>query len=70
LVRNNAKDRRLSEVKFVQTKTQLSDLKRAFDINPEALGSGAFGKVYLATNKTDPSIKFAVKEIDTSGMSP
>ena len=33
------------------------------------MGSGTYGKVYLATNKKDPSIKFAVKEINIKGVS-
>jgi serine/threonine protein kinase len=42
----------------------LADLKEQWNINPKMLGQGAFGKVYKATNKVDPSYAVAIKIID------
>jgi len=35
----------------------------------KVLGSGSYGKVFLAENKKDKSIKIAIKVINKSGMS-
>ena len=41
-----------------------------YDINlTKVLGSGSFGKVFMANNKKDPSIKIAIKVINKSGLS-
>jgi hypothetical protein len=34
---------------------RLADLKEQWDLSSKVLGEGAFGKVYLGTNKKDPS---------------
>ena len=47
----------------------MNDLKNAYVFDDKCLGSGSFGKVFLATNKADPSIKIAVKQITTKGLS-
>ena len=55
----------INSEQYIKSKSSLQDLKRIFDIDNKCLGSGSFGKVYLAKNKMDPSVKFAVKEIQT-----
>ena len=46
------------------SEARLADLKEQWNINPKVLGQGAFGKVYSASNKKDPSYKVAIKIID------
>ena len=43
-----------------------TNLLKHFNFDSKRLGKGAFGTVYLGTNKKDESIKFAVKEIKIS----
>ena len=61
--------RKSGEAKFVKSKATIIDLKKAYTFDSRCLGSGAFGKVYLATNKSDPTIKIAVKMMKTEGLS-
>lgn len=35
---------------------RLVDLKEQWDLSSKCLGEGAFGKVYLGTNKKDPEM--------------
>ena len=45
-------------------------MKKTYDINlTKVLGSGSFGKVFMANNKKDPSIKIAIKVINKKGLS-
>jgi calcium-dependent protein kinase len=40
-----------------------TELQRKYEINPEVLGSGNFGKVFLAHNNLHPDHKVAIKTI-------
>ena len=40
-----------------------AELKRKFDIEPHCLGSGSFGKVFLATAVADKDFQVAIKAI-------
>ena len=44
-------------------KAGVAQLKLIYNINPKVLGSGSFGKVFLAENKADPTFKVAIKVI-------
>jgi calcium-dependent protein kinase len=44
------------------------DLKKQYDIELKPLGEGSFGKVFKASNKSDPTVKVAVKVINKHGM--
>jgi len=46
----------------------VSDLKLWYDIDHQCLGSGAFGKVFKAIDKNDPSISIAIKVINKNHM--
>ena len=39
-------------------------------IDHKVLGTGSFGKVFLASNKQDPDVKVAIKVIQKTGLSP
>ena len=39
-------------------------LRATYDIDKKVLGSGSFGKVFLANDKKNPDFKVAVKVID------
>jgi calcium-dependent protein kinase len=54
--------------KFVQSKASVKELKLAYDINMECLGSGSFGKVFLAVNKNDKDMKIAIKVINKNKL--
>ena len=54
---------------YVQSKANVDVLKSTYDINMKVLGSGSYGKVFLAENKKDRSIKIAIKVIKKSGVS-
>ena len=54
---------------FVKSKATVAQLASHYDIDDKCLGSGSFGKVFLATNKADDTIKIAVKMIDAEGWS-
>jgi calcium-dependent protein kinase len=54
---------------FVESKANVETLKNSYDINMKVLGSGSYGKVFLAVNKKDPSMKIAIKVIKKTGMS-
>ena len=41
---------------FVESKATVETLKTLYEINMKVLGSGSYGKVYLAKNKNDPTI--------------
>jgi calcium-dependent protein kinase len=47
----------------------MKDLKTQYEIK-QKLGSGSFGKVFLALNKKDSTIHVAVKKISKTKMSP
>ncbi len=47
----------------VQTKADVKQLRQCYNINPKVLGSGSFGKVFLAENKQDTSHVVAIKVI-------
>ena len=52
------------------TKATFVDLINKYDFDPlsDLLGEGSYGKVYSATDKEDPSIKVAIKEINIRKM--
>lgn len=54
--------------KYVQSKATVDKLKAQYDINMKVLGSGSYGKVFLAQNKEDPSIKIAIKVMNKRDM--
>ena len=45
------------------------EVKRLYNVKHELLGSGAFGKVYQAEDKSNPNVKYAIKIISTKRMS-
>jgi serine/threonine protein kinase len=47
---------------------RLADLKMEWELSNKCLGEGAFGKVYLGTNKKDPEFKVAIKVINKRGF--
>ena len=57
------------EREFVKSKATVADLKKGWSLGDKCLGSGSFGKVFLATNKADPELKIAVKMINADGFS-
>ena len=54
--------------KFVQSKATVDKLKSQYDINMKVLGSGSYGKVFLAQNKEDATIKIAIKVMNKRDM--
>ena len=54
---------------YVDSKANVETLKNSYDINMKVLGSGSYGKVFLAVNKKDKSMKIAIKVIKKTGMS-
>ena len=55
--------------KFVQSQSSVDKLRSQYDINRKVLGSGSFGKVFLAQNKEDPTIQIAIKVMNKRDMS-
>lgn len=47
----------------------VESLKMTYDINMKVLGSGSYGKVFLAENRKDKSIHVAIKVIKKTGLS-
>ena len=47
----------------------LTELLMNWNLDKEEIGKGAFGTVFLATNKFDPQVRVAVKILDKSTMS-
>jgi len=47
----------------IQNVSDATHLKRKYELTGKVLGSGSFGKVYLASNTADKSIKVAIKVI-------
>jgi hypothetical protein len=58
-----------SKKEFVDSKANVETLKSIYEINMKVLGSGSYGKVFLAKNKKDESIKCAIKVIKKANMS-
>lgn len=56
-----------SSLSFVKTMSGIKDLKNNYEIGKK-LGAGSFGKVFIATNKKDPTIRLAIKKISKKGM--
>jgi len=54
---------------FIGSNVTSIELKKQYDLEDEPLGNGSFGKVFRATNKSDPAIKIAVKIINKEGLS-
>ena len=46
----------------------MANLKNTYEIDMKVLGSGSFGKVFLAKNKKDPSMQIAIKVIKKSNL--
>ena len=49
--------------KFIDSQAKVTDLKATYDIG-EVLGSGSFGKVFVANDKKNDSFKLAIKCIN------
>lgn len=47
----------------------LNQIRCKYNINPTVLGSGTYGKVFLASLKSNPNIKFAIKTLPKSKLS-
>jgi len=56
--------------KFVDSRASVEVLKSSYKIDLKVLGSGSFGRVFLAQNIKDPSSKMAVKVMKKQHMSP
>ena len=54
---------------FVESKANVETLKALYEINMKVLGSGSYGKVFLAKNKKDETIQIAIKVINKKNMS-
>ena len=54
---------------FVESKANVETLKALYEINMKVLGSGSYGKVFLAKNKKDETIRIAIKVIKKVNMS-
>ena len=54
---------------YVATQSGIKDLKHNYDIGKK-LGAGSFGKVFIGSNKKDPTIKLAIKKISKKNMKP
>ena len=52
----------------MNSRLRAKDLKKQYNIELKPLGEGSFGKVFKASNKSDPSMKVAVKVINKHGM--
>ena len=50
--------------KYVRSRTNSNHLTKNYTFGDRSLGAGSFGTVYLATNKKDKSIQYAVKCIN------
>jgi serine/threonine protein kinase len=46
---------------LVRTKNATAEVRRYYNVENSLLGEGAFGKVFLATSKTDENAKYAIK---------
>ena len=54
---------------FIRTKQSATELRLQYNIDQRKfLGRGQFGKVFVAKNIKDPSIKVAIKVINKKGM--
>jgi serine/threonine protein kinase len=51
------------------SKVALDEVKKYYTIDPNALGKGAFGKVFQAQSITDESFKVAIKVLTKTNMS-
>lgn len=54
----------------IDSEADVKTLLATYDIEQEALGSGAFGQVFRATDKMDPEVKVAIKTIDKKKLTP
>ena len=45
------------------------ELKQLYNINKKVLGSGSFGKVFMAENKSDSTVQVAIKVIAKQKLS-
>lgn len=62
-----SKSTKNTSMRFNQGVTQL---RQNYDINPKLLGTGSFGKVFMATNKSDSSHRVAIKVLNKSKLTP
>lgn len=63
------KDAYQSEKQFTITRGGVSQLKRYYDVSKVVLGKGNYGKVFLATKKSDPSMNVAIKVMSKLNLS-
>ena len=61
-------ERNSKEERFVKSKLKATDLKKQYSIDLKPLGEGSYGKVFRASNKSDPSHVVAIKVINKHGM--
>lgn len=53
---------------YVPSQANVANLKNTYEIDMKVLGSGSFGKVFLAKNKKDHSMQIAIKVIKKSNL--
>lgn len=51
-------------------KAGLEHLKNAYNLEKKVLGTGSFGKVFMATSSSDKTHKVAIKVIKKDKLSP
>ena len=54
---------------YVSSKANVDILKGTYNIDMKVLGSGSYGKVFLAENRKDKSMRIAIKVINKNGLS-
>ena len=53
---------------YIASQANVANLKNTYEIDMKVLGSGSFGKVFLAKNKKDHTMQIAIKVIKKSNL--